>query len=113
MGNNYFIHEERCPHCGHYPTLEHIGKASHGWKFQFNGSVCKTKADWEARLLNCAIIDEDNRFISHQAFFDMVDRKQDGLDHTTASSKQWGIFPPDKRTYLDDEGYYFFDGDFC
>jgi hypothetical protein len=114
MGTNYFIHEESCSHCGHQPALVHIGKSSHGWKFLFHATdECVTKQDWEHHLVGKQIVDEYNRFVTYAEFFEMVETKQPGIDHKTASFKQWGSFPPDNRWYLDAAGYYFYQGEFC
>ena len=114
MGTNYFIHEPKCDHCGHQPELVHIGKSSYGWKFLFHATDdCVTKQDWEHRLLEKQIVDEYNRFVTYTEFFEMVEAKQQGIDHTTASAQEWGSWSPDERWYLDPDGYYFCQGEFC
>lgn len=47
MGTNYYLIKEQkqtCVTCGHTPEQEriHIGKASFGWKFLFNGRDFKS-----------------------------------------------------------------------
>ena len=115
MGTNYFIDESKCDHCGHQRELVHIGKSSSGWKFTFHATdFCKSKADWEAWLLNCAIVDEYGRYVSHQEFFDMVEQKQSSYDHTTAPDNIWGPWTrEDGIHYMDPNGYYFARGEFC
>ena len=112
MGTNYYIDDgHQCIHCGH-PIRErtHIGKNSSGWKFLFNGQDFKTKREWFACLQYAGpevplpqIVDEYGQTIDFNTFASMVKSRQLASSHVTNSPRSW----------CDDEGYNFYDGEFC
>ena len=89
MGTNYYIveeEEETCVHCGHTePAQEaHIGKASGGWKFLFDGNRGLTDSFKKIQELIAEnpdkIRDEYGKQILPKEFFGLVEAKQDGMD---------------------------------
>lgn len=63
----------------------HIGKSSYGWKFLFNWNKGKfyspLKSSINDFLEQHRIVDEYGREIALEAFWDMVESKQDGMDN--------------------------------
>lgn len=63
----------------------HIGKSSYGWKFLFNWNKGKfyspLKSSINDFLEQHRIVDEYGREIALDAFWDMVESKQDGMDN--------------------------------
>ncbi len=49
MGTNYYIEDEKCPHCGRSGERLHIGKSSAGWCFSLHvDDDRKSLDDWVA-----------------------------------------------------------------
>lgn len=81
MGRNFYAVNKR-------PTLDepiHIGKASAGWKFLFQGYnginrnlIIQNTEDWKAFLSreDIVILDEYESIISYDEFFTLVEEKQ-------------------------------------
>lgn len=92
MGVNYYAIKNKVS-LYNYPI--HIGKSSAGWKFLFRGYVpiedselvLKSIEDWKEFLSNkeFVILDEYDRLISYEEFFNMVEQKQseDNKDNFT------------------------------
>lgn len=63
----------------------HIGKSSYGWKFLFNWNKGKfyepIKSSINDFLMRHRIVDEYGQEIALEAFWDMVEMKQDGMDN--------------------------------
>ena len=70
--------EDKCKHV-------HIGKSSCGWKFLFNWNKGKyydpLKDSINDFLESCRIVDEYGREITLEAFWDMIEKKQNGMDN--------------------------------
>ena len=93
MGTNYYIATD-----GQVPSQDmaeqavHIGKSSFGWKFQFQGHVFKTVAEWRTRLNNLApnetIQREYGDTVTVDEFWAMVASKIDGLNSRTYALRE-------------------------
>ena len=75
MGTNYYIHINKCDHCGRFDSL-HVGTSSHGWRFHFNLNVFRNPTKWKEELQGKIIEDEYGRIISHEEFIELVENKQ-------------------------------------
>lgn len=117
MGTNYYAVRNR-------PTTDepiHIGKSSFGWLFLFQKqnkrygepiviwNTYKQVKDWLYKHTvldkDFVIMDEYDRIIPFDEFFEMVDEKQEN-QHNREN--------PDNFDYCDNvDGYRFSDGEFC
>lgn len=116
MGTNYFLRIDCCDKCGRSDEERHIGKASAGWTFSFQGYhdydyPIKSFADWKAEIdrEDTAIYDEYGRNVDKNEFYNLVEKKKsERLNHTVESSKhQWG-----DDVWVDEEGHSFSGGEF-
>ncbi|MBU2233142.1 MAG: hypothetical protein KKG69_17900 [Alphaproteobacteria bacterium] len=109
MGTNYYTESApKCPTCGHQESDLHIGKSSSGWKFIFMPHTSRgltSWAKWKDYLKDRVIRDEYGDVVSLDWLSDLIDSKQDGIDHRTATAQQWGPYP--RTGYMDDDGYRF------
>lgn len=69
MGMNYYLHIDRCEHCGRGAERIHIGKSSVGWAFALHVVPTHgllTLSDWERMFLAdaCSIRNEDGEIVS-------------------------------------------------
>lgn len=71
MGTNYYVHIRTCNNPEH-DNLVHVGKASAGWRFLFNGGVHKTCQEWIEFLADKNIVNEYGAHISVPKFWAMV-----------------------------------------
>lgn len=79
MGTNYFVKTKKCKHCGYKPEWIHLGKSSAGWQFTFQyngGKYYQNVEEMKEWLKDKIIIDENNRKVSNESFWKMVDEKQ-------------------------------------
>lgn len=81
MGTNYYIREKSCPTCNHAPEGYHIGKASLGWKFCFNGVHYKTFEEWKQKLEENKdrIFNEYGEKEDLEEFLRIIESKKDGI----------------------------------
>ena len=47
MGTNYYVAKNLCECCNRYDEEYHIGKASHGWAFSFQGYKWNNLTSWK------------------------------------------------------------------
>lgn len=121
MGTNYYaIGREACGEC-HRPYDDkqiHLGKSSAGWTFSFawnDGEYYKTPAQFKKWLKGKTILDEYDREVSHNEFFEMVEAKKDGLNLDTYYQKYpghntHGVSPAEHELEVD--GWRFVRGEF-
>lgn len=118
MGTNFDVRFNICETCGNYEEL-HLGKASYGWEFSFQGhdGVIKIKSvkTWKEFIdkRNGKIFDEYNRENTWEDIMARADIAKDRKKHTTA--KSIGFYQGDEdieRYYYDSEGYCFTNMDF-
>lgn len=122
MGTNYYHRTNICQHCNRYDEV-HIGKSSHGWTFNFHGEresdpefnplggIVISFADWKERLKEGRIFDEHGKETSLEDFIQLVESKRDEkYNHATYCQ----TYHPDyaSRSWLDDEGNSFSEGEF-
>ena len=48
MGTNYYVAKNLCECCNRYDEEYHIGKASYGWAFSFQGYRAERLVSWRA-----------------------------------------------------------------
>lgn len=77
MGMNYYLRTVPCECCGHSPVKKHIGKASSGWEFYFEGYLDESivsYSDWINEMADekNEIINEQGEVMSFEAFNQMV-----------------------------------------
>jgi len=112
VGTNYYAETSApCATCGHHEAGLHIGKSSSGWKFLFMPHTDRgltSWAEWKAYLAGKTIRDEYGDVTTLESLSSLIDAKQDGIDHMTASPQQWGPYP--RTGYIDSDGYQFSDG---
>lgn len=85
MGMNYYANTTRpCPNCDRdHDCQTHIGKSSMGWKFLFSTAFHDgleeelTLAGLKEWLSDKIIRDESGEEITHKAFWEKVESKQD------------------------------------
>ena len=121
MGTNYYWHVKPCPTCAHPENQYHIGKSSYGWSFSFQALdkidsplprpiVCAN--DWrEVFKGEGKIVDEYGGICSEADFWNMVERKRDGLNHSKEMEKDYhnkSMY----RSWIDGEGHSFSEGYF-
>ena len=117
MGCNYYAVRNR-------PTVRspvHIGKSSYGWLFLFhqqNDNWCNPPIAWNTYnqvkewlkkytvdSQEFVIMDEEDRIVSFDEFFEMVDSKQN--DESILSNNENFLYCRNV------DGYRFTDGEFC
>ena len=132
MGTNYYLlSPEDCPHCASkfipthtYDYKIHIGKSSYGWSFSFKGykNHCDieditSESEWRKYIKKAIkngqyIINEDDEKIDPEKFWEMVEEKKGGHNHTTYCVKE---LPDDFykfKNWLDNKGNSFSEGEF-
>lgn len=98
MGTNFYLHYNCCPWCGKPRNIEHLGKASIGWRFLFHKTDdIQNFEDFKIMIDQGTIYDEYDRCWSSKELIDFINSKQnDEID--------------DGGENID--GYIFFDSDF-
>ena len=123
MGTNYYVAKNKCICCRRFDEEYHIGKASVGWAFTFQGYRWNKLISWSAWkefLKTEPIVDEYGDEIKYDEFCEMVEsykapgfQRKDGsknLVHNEEGRKD-GYF--DSSDDWDDEaGYSFCSRDF-
>lgn len=106
MGTNYFNHHNRCDKCGRAEAVEHIGKASVGWRFLFHTEegLPRSWAEWKERLSKGHIVDEYDEPVTLEEFEALVERKKGGKNHVEDYGRD--------RDFIDPEGHPFSWGEF-
>ena len=108
MGTNYYIKEKPpCPTCGHGGTDIHLGKSSAGWAFTFQyngGEYYKTVVEMREWTRGKQIFNEYGEKVSFEEFWDMVEAKQEGMQHSEVTK--------DFNALMID-GYSFVNTEFC
>jgi hypothetical protein len=121
MGTNYYWHVKPCPTCAHPENKCHIGKSSYGWSFTFHaldasespiGRPVVCANDWrEVFKGEGKIVDEYGEEHTKEAFWAMVERKKDGLNHSKEMEKDCRYMSVSPN-WCDDEGNSFSEGYF-
>lgn len=117
MGPNFDVRYNICKKCGNYEEL-HLGKASYGWEFCFQGhdSDIKIKSvkSWKTFIdrNHGKIFDEYNRKKTWEEIIKWADITKDRKKHSIPDSV--GFYRGDlmEQYYYDSEGYCFTDMDF-
>lgn len=109
MGTNYYVEEkEPCLTCHRGYENIHIGKSSAGWQFCFASyaehGLLSVKA-WREYLKGKPIFDEYGKDHEPEAFWALVESKQDGMNAFTAGARHWGTSNPLDYESLDEDGY--------
>lgn len=104
MGTNYYLRLRHCPHCKRYDE-HHIGKSSVGWMFIFKVTENVDVDEWKGELGHHkgwsndeGIYDEYGQKTSYDAFWALVENKQDGKSHRTPHGEI-------NRAWIDENGY--------
>lgn len=118
MGTNYYVIKNNCPHCKRCDEEYHIGKASYGWAFSFQGypyMKLTSWKQWKEFLKDQQIQDEYGEAVAYTDFVEMVEnyksptyKHSDGrknLVHNDEGRRQ-GYYRPD-RDWDDEDGYSF------
>lgn len=135
MGTNYYAYEGCCDKCGAPFEIHHIGKSSGGWQFHFSAESGKHSfKEWLEYLSqpNMIIKDEYNKTISLDEFRQLVEEKQKNpwninafrvcsnrpetqreIDYCQEYPQRWPRDHLNGREWNDEEGYSFYDGEFC
>ena len=120
MGTNYYVAKNLCECCNRYDEEYHIGKASYGWTFSFQGYRAERLVSWRAWkefLKDKIIIDEYGERTNYDWFVDYIEGnkspgyvREDG--HKNLQHNEQGKI--DKRPWFnpeydwdDEDGYAF------
>ena len=79
MGDNYYVVENVCDCCGRYDEKYHIGKASWGWAFTFQGykyDGLTSWQKWKAYLADKKIYNEYHEPVDYNWFVEYVETKK-------------------------------------
>ena len=119
MGTNYYADDDAtCNNPAHVERL-HVGKSSGGWKFGFHGipthePALTSWAAWREFLTGRTIWDEYGRALTLDEFADVVEKRYTPTGRKAPlcrarenAQNEW------HRDYHDDEGFDFYDGEFC
>jgi hypothetical protein len=121
MGDNYYHRFGECQHCNRYDQ-RHIGKASYGWEFSFQGfeddenrRFLVSWAEWKTELQKGGrIFDEYDREIPFDDFVRMVEETKGKKNHYDWCRAHQGELGVDLRTeWKDAEGWSFTTARFC
>lgn len=120
MGTNYYVAKNLCECCTRYDEEYHIGKASYGWTFSFQGYRAERLVSWRAWkefLKDKIIVDEYGERTNYDWFVDYIEGnkspgyvREDG--HKNLQHNEQGRI--DKRPWFnpeydwdDEDGYAF------
>ena len=120
MGTNYYVAKNLCECCNRYDEEYHIGKASYGWTFSFQGYRAERLVSWRAWkefLKDKIIVDEYGERTNYDWFVDYIEGnkspgyvREDG--HKNLQHNEQGRI--DKRPWFnpendwdDEDGYAF------
>jgi hypothetical protein len=120
MGTNYYVAKNLCECCNRYDEEYHIGKASYGWAFSFQGYRAERLVSWRAWkefLKDKIIIDEYGERTNYDWFVNYIEEqkspgyvREDG--HKNLQHNEQGRI--DKRPWFnpeydwdDEDGYAF------
>ena len=118
MGTNYYVIKNKCPHCERCDEEYHIGKASYGWAFSFQGypyMKLTSWRQWKEFLKDQQIQDEYGKAVSYEDFVKMVEEyksptfvRPDGHKNVSHNDegRRKGWFNPE-RDWDDEDGYSF------
>jgi hypothetical protein len=120
VGTNYYVAKNLCECCNRYDEEYHIGKASYGWAFSFQGYRAERLVSWRAWkefLKDKIIIDEYGERTNYDWFVNYIEEnkspgyvREDG--HKNLQHNEQGKI--DKRPWFnpehdwdDEDGYAF------
>ena len=120
MGTNYYVAKNLCECCNRYDEEYHIGKASYGWTFSFQGYRAERLVSWRAWkefLKDKVIVDEYGERTNYDWFVNYIEGnkspgyvREDG--HKNLQHNEQGRI--DKRPWFnpeydwdDEDGYAF------
>ena len=120
MGTNYYVAKNLCECCNRYDEEYHIGKASYGWTFSFQGYRAERLVSWRAWkefLKEKIIVDEYGERTNYDWFVNYIEGnkspgyvREDG--HKNLQHNEQGRI--DKRPWFnpendwdDEDGYAF------
>jgi len=120
VGTNYYVAKNLCECCNRYDEEYHIGKASYGWTFSFQGYRAERLVSWRAWkefLKDKIIVDEYGERTNYDWFVDYIEGnkspgyvREDG--HKNLQHNEQGRI--DKRPWFnpendwdDEDGYAF------
>jgi hypothetical protein len=120
VGTNYYVAKNLCECCNRYDEEYHIGKASYGWAFSFQGYRAERLVSWRAWkefLRDKIIIDEYGERTNYDWFVNYIEEqkspgyvREDG--HKNLQHNEQGKI--DKRPWFnpehdwdDEDGYAF------
>lgn len=132
MGMNYYLRSKPCPTCQHVDVKKHIGKASTGWEFFFQGFLddsIVSYADWinEFSDEKNEIVDELGEVMGFEAFNQMVCARKGLMNHfnvtkgvpLTEKEKEYCKdrhnhcgYSPDAKVWKDNQGFAFTESTF-
>lgn len=126
MGTNFYLTLNECDKCGRFDEL-HIGKASAGWQFLWQGfnpqeweieenpdvRVIRSVKDWIPLLEKGVIHDGRGSEVSVGELLEIVDKKRDRdlLNNTEYLQKHHGYISEDDA-WNDEDGHPFSGRDF-
>ena len=79
MGTNYYVAKNLCECCNRYDEEYHIGKASYGWAFSFQGYRAERLVSWRAWkefLKDKIIIDEYGERTNYDWFVNYIEENK-------------------------------------
>jgi hypothetical protein len=120
VGTNYYVAKNLCECCNRYDEEYHIGKASYGWAFSFQGYRAERLVSWRSWkefLKDKIIIDEYGERTNYDWFVNYIEEnkspgyvREDG--HKNLQHNEQGKI--DKRPWFnpendwdDEDGYAF------
>lgn len=113
MGTNYYVVKNKCDCCGRSDIEYHIGKASYGWAFSFQGyswNKLTSWRNWKEFLKNQIIENEYGERVDYNWFVEMVETYKspnynDNKSHN-AEGKKNGWYSSE-HDWDDEDGYSF------
>jgi hypothetical protein len=79
MGTNYYVAKNLCECCNRYDEEYHIGKASYGWAFSFQGYRAERLVSWRAWkefIKDKIIIDEYGERTNYDWFVNYIEENK-------------------------------------
>lgn len=109
MGTNYYLTHNYCLLCKRYDKI-HLGKFNVGWKFLLNYNDGKYYKNWREmkqflRQSKGIVVDEYGNEIDVEEFINTVESSQ----HLKSRTKDI----EELHCMVDEDGFEFYDGEFC
>ena len=123
MGTNYYLLKPESPPCKHCGRTDpevrlHIGKQSGGWEFSFHAiedEGIESFDDWKKKFFADAtamIVDEYGRIHEKNDFIKAIYDSKKPFEKNGTPKLNFSKEQPGKDTWLDNEGFSFYNREF-